>query len=294
MAVRTQTQWITAPLPSTRIEAKLSNRLRRIPWWMVGLAVIVIWTAASIQSNPNFAAAFNFIKAGLMVTGSITLGAFVIALVIGLGVSIMRLSGNTILENIATFYIELIRGIPMMVLIFFIALVAVPQAVDGLNAFGVWLTKNGFGAIGGLFLGMNGQKVPMDARAITALALTYGAFLAEIFRAGIQSIPKGQMEAARALGLTYTQALRYVILPQAIKNVLPALGNDFISMLKDSSLVSILAVRDITQISRLYASSTFRFNEAYTILAVFYLVMTVALSLLVKWLEKRMAVGKTR
>jgi polar amino acid transport system permease protein len=182
----------------------------------------------------------------------------------------------------------------MMVLIFFIALVAVPQCVDGLKAFGVWLTGNGMGAIGGVFSSMNGQQVPMNTRAVAALALTYGAFLAEIFRAGIQSIPKGQMEAARALGLTYPQALRYVILPQAIKNVLPALGNDFISMLKDSSLVSILAVRDITQISRLYASSSFRFNEAYTILAVFYLVMTVGLSLLVKALEKRMETGKAR
>lgn len=292
MAVRTQSRWMAPSLPATRYEGKLSTRLRRIPWWMAGLVAIVIWTGITIQTNPNFATAFNFIKAGLSVTAMITLSAFVIALIIGLGVSIMRLSENVVLQNISIFYIELIRGIPMMVLIFFIALVAVPESVDGLKALGIWLSGHGMASIGGMLSNLSGQQVPMNTRAVAALALTYGAFLAEIFRAGIQSIPKGQMEAARALGLTYTQALRYVILPQAIKNVLPALGNDFISMLKDSSLVSILAVRDITQISRLYASSSFRFNEAYTILAVFYLVMTVGLSLLVKALEKRMDTGK--
>jgi polar amino acid transport system permease protein len=130
----------------------------------------------------------------------------------------------------------------------------------------------------------------MNARAITALAFTYGAYLAEIFRAGIQSIAKGQMEAARSLGMSYGQSMRYVILPQAIRNVLPALGNDFVAMVKDSSLVSVLAVRDITQVSRLYAGVTFRFREAYIILAVLYLTMTVILSLGVQLLERRLRI----
>lgn len=128
----------------------------------------------------------------------------------------------------------------------------------------------------------------MNTRAIIALAFTYGAYLAEIFRAGIQSISRGQMEAARSLGMSYAQSMRYVILPQAIRNVLPALGNDFVAMVKDSSLVSVLAVRDITQVSRLYAGSTFRFREAYVTLAVLYLTMTVILSLLVQLLERRL------
>jgi polar amino acid transport system permease protein len=96
------------------------------------------------------------------------------------------------------------------------------------------------------------------------------------------------MEAARSLGMSYGQAMRYVILPQAIRNILPALGNDFISMLKDSSLVSVLAVRDITQVARLHAGSTFRFREAYTILAIFYLTMTLMLSAVVQTIEKRL------
>jgi polar amino acid transport system permease protein len=128
----------------------------------------------------------------------------------------------------------------------------------------------------------------MNARAIIALAVTYGAYLAEIFRAGIQSIARGQMEAARSLGMSYGQAMRYVILPQAVRNVLPALGNDFVAMVKDSSLVSVLAVRDITQVSRLYAGSTFRFRESYVTLAVMYLTITVLLSLLVQLLERRL------
>jgi len=127
----------------------------------------------------------------------------------------------------------------------------------------------------------------MQLRAVIALSVTYGAFSAEIFRAGIQSIHKGQMEAARSQGMTYGQAMRYIILPQAIRNVLPALGNDFISMLKDSSLVSVLAVRDITQVAKLYAGQTFRYPEAYLTLAVLYLSMTMLLSLGVKALEKR-------
>ncbi len=123
---------------------------------------------------------------------------------------------------------------------------------------------------------LTNQAVPMNVRAIIALSVTYGAFLAEIFRAGIQSIGRGQMEAARSLGMSYGQAMRHVILPQAVRNVLPALGNDFVAMVKDSSLVSVLAVRDITQVATLYAGSTFRFREAYITLSVLYLTMTVA------------------
>ncbi len=134
---------------------------------------------------------------------------------------------------------------------------------------------------------LENSSVPMTTRAIIALSVTYGAFQAEIFRAGIQSIGRGQMEAARSQGMTYWQAMRYIILPQAIRNVLPALGNDFVSMLKDSSLVSVLAVRDITQIAKLYAGRSFQYQEAYVTLAVLYLTMTVVLSFIVKWIERR-------
>jgi polar amino acid transport system permease protein len=176
----------------------------------------------------------------------------------------------------------------MLVLIFFIALVLVPSAIDLLHATGAWLTSIGLSLIGNLLLAVDPRKVPMELRAVIALAITYGAFLAEVFRAGIQSIGKGQMEAARSLGMTYGQAMRFIILPQAIRNILPALGNDFVSMVKDSSLVSLLAVSDITQSAKLYSGSTFRFREAYVTLSVLYLTMTVMLSLLVQAFERRL------
>ena len=126
--------------------------------------------------------------------------------------------------------------------------------------------------IGGFLSSADNRAVSMSLRAVIALSITYGAYSAEIFRAGIQSVPVGQMEAARSQGLSYGQAMRHIILPQAVRNVLPAIGNDFIAMLKDSSLVSVLAVRDVTQIARLYAGHSFRFPEAYTTLSVMYLI----------------------
>ena len=123
------------------------------------------------------------------------------------------------------------------------------------------------------------RDLNFTVRAIFALTIGYSAFISEIFRAGIESIGRGQMEAARSLGMSYGQAMRYVILPQAVRNVLPPLGNDFIAMLKDSSLVSVLGVQDITQIGKVYSASTFRFFETYNVVAYLYLVMTVGLAL---------------
>jgi polar amino acid transport system permease protein len=242
----------------------------------------------SVLTRGNYGQAFDFIKIGISVTIKTSLIAYGIAVVFGLMAGLGRISNNLILNNLSRLYVELIRGIPMLVLIFFIALVGVPLVVDGLNTFGQWLFERGMEGVGNALTIMNNQAVAMNGRAIIALAVTYGAFLAEIFRAGIQSIGKGQMEAARSLGMSYAQAMRYIILPQAIRNVLPALGNDFVAMVKDSSLVSVLAVRDITQVARLYAGSTFRFREAYVTLSVMYLTMTVLLSLLVQLLERRL------
>ncbi len=281
---------ITTPsvLPVTLNLARKRNRLRDYPWWLAGILVLVLGTFILILTQPDFRDAFSFIKAGLGITLSITLTAFAIALVIGLLAGLGRISSNVFIKNIATLYIELVRGIPMLVLIFFIAFVAVPAIVSALNALGASFAKSGFPILASLFSGIENKEVPMNARAVTALAATYGAFLAEIFRAGIQSIGKGQMEAARSQGMSYTQAMRYVILPQAVRNVLPALGNDFISMLKDSSLVSVLAVRDITQVTKLFTAQTFRYQEAFTTLAILYLTMTVILSLVVKTIEGKL------
>ncbi|MFL7812422.1 MAG: amino acid ABC transporter permease [Anaerolineales bacterium] len=264
------------------------RRLRDLPYWFFALILIAIFVFYVISSNENYNNAFVFIKAGLIITIKTTLIAFSIAILFGLLAGLGRISKSVVINNLARLYVELIRGIPILVLIFFIALVGVPVLVDSVNGFGLWLDSKGVGFLGSIFTALNNQNISMNSRAIIALAVTYGAYLAEIFRAGIQSISKGQMEAARSLGMSYGQAMRYVILPQAVRNVLPALGNDFVAMVKDSSLVSVLAVRDITQVARLYAGTTFRFREAYVTLAVMYLTMTVILSLLVQLLERRL------
>jgi polar amino acid transport system permease protein len=260
----------------------------------VGIILLAVSVFVLITTNPAYNDAFNFIKAGLVVTLSTTFFAFVVALVLGLLAGLGRISENTFLINLSTFYVEVVRGIPMLVLIFFIALVGVPAVVDLFNSLGAWLSTSGVLGATNFLTNAKGSAVPMNIRAIIALSITYGAFLAEIFRAGIQSIDKGQMEAARSQGMTRWQAMRYIILPQAIRNVLPALGNDFISMLKDSSLVSILAVRDITQIARIYAGNTFQYQTTYITLAILYLTMTLLLSFLLKFLEKRVRSNERR
>ncbi len=123
------------------------------------------------------------------------------------------------------------------------------------------------------------RSISFSWRAIIALTLGYGAFLSEIFRAGIESIPVGQWEAAYGLGLRRSQAMTRIVLPQAIRNVLPALGNEFVAMIKDSALVSALGVQDVTQMGKVYAAGTFKFFETYNIVAFLYLFLTITLSM---------------
>ncbi len=274
--------------PPADLKVDLGTRVRDFPWWFAALILIAIFSGYMIYTTENYRDAFNFIRIGLKVTIQTSLISYAIALVIGLLAGLGRISRNVFIHNAARLYVELIRGIPMLVLIFFIALVGVPIVVDGINSFGVWLGSKGFIGASAAFSLFSNQSIPMNVRAIVALSVTYGAFLAEIFRAGIQSIGRGQTEAARSLGMSYGQSMRFIILPQAVRNVLPALGNDFVAMVKDSSLVSVLAVRDITQVARLYAGSTFRFREAYVTLSVMYLTITVVLSLVVQAIERRL------
>lgn len=256
------------------------------PWWIVALALMIAWTAWITITRTSYREAFTFMIAGIATTILVSLVSYAIALVFGLITALMQISHSVFWKNFSKVYIEVVRGIPMLVLIFFIALVGVPAFVDLLNSLGAWLEGAGLGLLGRPFSSVSNNAIPMGVRAVTALSITYGAYISEIFRAGIQSIPKGQMEAGKALGMSYIQTMRLVILPQAVRNVLPALGNDFVSMVKDSSLVSVLAVRDITQMSRLYAGRTFRFRESYLTLSMVYLTLTVTLSWLLQRLEK--------
>jgi polar amino acid transport system permease protein len=132
------------------------------------------------------------------------------------------------------------------------------------------------------------RDLSLLSRAVIALTIGYSSFIAEIFRAGIQSVEPGQIEAAKALGLTRVQRFRLVVMPQALKVIFPPLSNDFVSMVKDSSLVSVLGVADITQMAKVYASGSFRFFETYSILAYLYLALTIGLSLILRRVERRL------
>jgi len=132
------------------------------------------------------------------------------------------------------------------------------------------------------------------ARAIFALILAYSAFLAEIFRAGLQAVDKGQIEAAQALGLTGWQRFRHIVFPQAFRMILPPLGNDFVAMVKDSSLVAVLGVGDVAQLGKVTAAGNFRYFETYNVVALIYLTMTISLSLILRRFERRMRDRITR
>jgi len=130
-------------------------------------------------------------------------------------------------------------------------------------------------------------------RGIVGISLGYAAYMAEIFRAGIQAIPRGQVEAARSLGLSGWQTARFVVLPQALRIVIPPLGNEFIAMLKDTSLLSVLSVRDITQRAREFQAATFQVFPPFNTVAVLYIVLTLAASSLVKWIERHSSAGRS-
>lgn len=281
------TKTMEVDLKTVEVGQRDRKSWRDFPWWLGGIAALVIAVVIALFTQPAYLQSFRFIITGLGVTIYTTLAAFAVALVLGLFTGLGRLSQSIFLRNITTLYVELVRGVPMLVLIFFIAFVGVPAITQGMQQLGATLVEMGWEKWGAFLAAVKNSEVPMNLRAITALAITYGAFLAEVFRAGIESVSKGQMEAALSQGMSRAQAMRYIILPQGIRNVLPALGNDFISMLKDSSLVSVLAVRDITQVARLHAGTTFHFREAYLTLAVLYLSMTLLLSILTRYIERR-------
>jgi polar amino acid transport system permease protein len=270
--------------------------LKQLPWWALLLLLLGVALVYAIVTVPNYTDAFYFIVPGLKVTVLVSVVAFAISLVIGLVMGLGRISSNPIVYNIATFYVEVVRGIPMIVIIIYVAYVLVPVVVSATNGIGTLILQTSWlsflAGLGQSLTAMDIRNVDPLARAISGLAFGFGAYEAEVFRAGIQSIEHGQMEAARSLGMTYFQAMRHVILPQAIRVILPPLGNDFIAMLKDSSLISVLAVRDLTQLGKLNRSRTFRTFETWNTVTYLYLSMTLLGSMGVKWLERKMKSGE--
>ena len=252
----------------------------RTPWWLLAIGLLFVLGLWAITADATYASIFRTLAGGVVTTLWVTLIAFIAATLLGLMVALARTSNVRVLREVATFYVEIIRGIPILVFLFYVAFVAAPAMVGAFN----WLAAPliGWGWIEPATV----RGFDFVWRAIFALTVCYSAFIAEIFRAGIEAVNRGQLEAARSLGLSRWQCFRLVIFPQALRTILPPLGNDFVSMVKDSALVSALGVQDITQLGKLSASSSFLFFETYNVVAFLYLTMTISLSLLVRLLER--------
>jgi len=203
---------------------------------------------------------------GTRLTVELAIIAVAIGLVIGSFAGIGRVGGNRLVRLVTGVYVDFIRGTPLLVQLFLVYF-GLPSLI--------------------------GRPIPPFIAAIAAMGINSGAYIAEIVRAGIQSIDRGQTEAARSLGLTSSQTMQYIIFPQAFRRIIPPLGNEFIAMLKDSSLVSVIALEDLLRKGQVVITRTFRPFEVYTVVALIYLVMTFVISKLVSWSERKLkAVGQ--
>lgn len=211
--------------------------------------------------------AMPLLLTGAVVTVKITALSVFLGILIGLFVGIARISTFKIVHLAAAVYVDFLRGTPLLVQIFLVYF-ALPV--------------------------LTGQRIDPFVAAIAACSINSSAYVAEIFRAGIQSIDAGQMEAGRSLGMTWTQTMRYIIVPQAARRVIPPLGNEFIALLKDSSLVSVIGFEELTRRGQLIIARTYASLEIWICVAIIYLVMTVSISRLVAWLERRYKIDDQR
>lgn len=270
--------------PKSRLAGGLPEKvLSRIPgakpeeridaWWglvagVVGLSLLLI-----LFVPDPFRRIVVFVSDGIGVTVVVTVVSFVLVLLVGLLGGLGRIARSPVVRGFTSLYVEIIRGIPLLVQLLF-WYYALPQVIQSIGT-----------AIESAAL-MNYRAEPI-VMAILGLTIGYGAYMTEVVRAGIQSVPKGQAEAARSLGLTYFQAMRYVVLPQAFRTILPAIGNEFVTLLKDSSLVSVVAVPDLTRRGREFMSMTFIPLETWAMIALLYLIMTLCAARVVTWLERK-------
>ena len=232
-------------------------------WRVAFFGAIAAFLGLIVFKPDPYLSIIRFIPDGILITFQVTVESILLALVIGLFTGLGRVSKNKYINGIASLYVEVIRGIPLLVQLFYI-----------------------------YYALANFVNIPDILSAVIAMSVCYGAYMGEVFRAGIQAISKGQMEAARSLGMTSSQAMMHVILPQAVRTILPPVGNEFVALLKDSSLVSILAVSDLLRRGREYASETFTYFETYTVIALVYLIITLFFSKLISIMEERVNAGK--
>jgi len=254
--------------PSSRIDA----------WWGLFIGVVGLTIALVIFKPDPYARIVQFVRDGIVITLTLTIVSFFLVLFVGLAGGLGRLSRNRLLRGVTTLYVEIVRGIPLLVQLLY-WYYAFPSIVRALG------TSLGIPA-------MADYRANAIGTAILGMTFCYGAYMTEIYRAGIQSIPKGQLEAARSLGMSYFQAMRHIILPQAVRVILPPVGNEFISLLKDSSLASVVAVTELTRRGREFMAATYMPIETWTMVGLLYLIMTLFASRLVAWSERRMQVER--
>ncbi len=257
-----------------------------LPYWALLILLAAIFLIYNFITNETYSSIISTLSEGIRLTILVTITAYFFALILGLTTALMQLSDNVFFRNLAQLYVQIIRGVPILVQIFYWGIVIFPVfLVPAVRSLGESLAASGTLPADNYFVDF---RVSLLIRGIVALAFSYGAFSSEIFRAGIQSIEKGQREAAKALGLNWFQAFRFIIFPQAVRRVLPPMGNDFIAMLKESSLVSVLGVGEITQLGKKYAAASVLFPETYNTVAFLYLSMTLLLSMGVRYMERRL------
>ncbi len=252
--------------------ARESRRFRLVValTWVILIGLLVGSLIAAGKVDVTFLAKWGpYILGGIPITIVISIFSIAMAVVFAVLGALGRLSARPAIYAVATLYVSLVRGTPLIVQILFIYL-ALPQIIPA------------------------SAGIPVIMLAIFALAFNYGAYLTEIFRAGIQAIPRGQIEASGALGMTDSQTMRRVILPQAIRIVIPAIGNEFIAMIKDSSLVSIITVQELLWRAQRVGQSNFRSLETLLLAALVYWILTIAFSVVQDRLEKRMAESDRR
>jgi len=266
------------------------------------LAVALLVVVAQLAYDADARDTLGFLALGLAVTVRVTLISFAIALALGVVAGIARGARGGAARQLATLYVEVVRGVPMLVLLLWVGFAAAPLAVAALRD-GILLPLAAWAAGGPLAeLGARAAStaeacrrpsacLSYEARGIAGLGLGYGAYVAEVVRAGIEAVPSGQHEAAASLRMSRRQALRHVVLPQALRVALPPLGNDLVALLKDSALVSVLTVPDLTHLARVVVSRTYRALPVWNLVALVYLILTLGLSAAVRAVERRASRG---
>jgi polar amino acid transport system permease protein len=267
--------------------ARVPFRLKTAAVWVVLFALLAFLGNAAAFDTQWIRDNFRYILGGLRYTMVIALGGIALAIVMALLGALARISRNPVAYGVAGFYVSFFRGTPLIVQMFLLYL-ALPPVGRNLAAEYAWLPE-GFD-----------QALILDAAVAgtIALGLNYGAYMTEIFRAGIQSVAGGQGEAADALGMTYGQKMRKVVLPQAFRVIIPPTGNEFIAMMKDTALVSFLGVTaasaEIFRRSQLVGKADFKNLEAYVAVALVYWGLTVVFTFFQARLERRIGRGYDR